>query len=276
MKTIRYLTVIVMLMLAARCAYAQDIILLRNGSELQAKVVELTPSEIKYRRFDNPSGPLITIMRSEVFMITYENGTKEVMPEPTAVKADSEPSAPPRWLAKRPKAVGIWADPLGFAFFGPRLGVDIRRRNNAIFSPYLRFLTMGSLMHVAANFPDEMSGIGAGFVSRALFPVRTGSWNVGVMLDMGVFTGSYDSGKTSSTEERYPHMVVSSTGGYTFRFESGFYINLAAYFGVMFTFNSHWRYNNTNNSRYSDTFDYANDNILSVFGMPEVSFGIEF
>ena len=113
MRTIRYLTTIAMLMLAARCAYAQDIILLRNGSELQAKVVELTPSEIKYRRFDNPNGPLITIMRNDVFMITYENGAKEVMPDPpaatagTAAKAEGETSAPPRWLAKRPKAVGI-------------------------------------------------------------------------------------------------------------------------------------------------------------------------
>lgn len=257
---------------------AQDIILLRNGSELQAKVAELTPTEIKYRRFDNPDGPLITIMRSEVFMITYENGSKELMSEAAApAKADEEqPKATPRWLAKRPKGVGIWADPLGFAFFGPRLGMDFRMRNNAMASPYLRFLTKGTLMHTVSENPDEMTGMAGGFISRALFPVRTGSWCVGVMVDLGVFTATYDLGKTNSTEERYPHMVFTSTGGYTFRFESGFYVNLMAYFGVFFTFNGQSRYSNTNHSRYSPTYNIKNQSILSVFGMPEVSFGIEF
>ena len=154
--------------------------------------------------------------------------------------------------------------------------MDIRTRSNAIFTPYLRFLTMGSMMYVAANNPDEMSGMGGGFVARSLFPVRTGSWNAGFLLDMGVFTSTYESGKTYSTEERYPHMCVTSTGGYTFRFESGFYINLAAYFGIMFTFNAKSRYNNPNNTYYSATFNTPEASILSVFGMPEVSFGIEF
>ena len=37
-----------------------------------------TRDSIKYKKFDNPNGPLYTILKSEVFLIKYENGTKDV------------------------------------------------------------------------------------------------------------------------------------------------------------------------------------------------------
>jgi len=60
---------------------AQDLIILKNGDEAQAKVLEVTAAEIKYRRFDNPEGPIYTINKSEVFLIKYENGTKDIFNE---------------------------------------------------------------------------------------------------------------------------------------------------------------------------------------------------
>ncbi|WP_223284824.1 hypothetical protein [Hymenobacter qilianensis] len=60
-------------------AQAQDLLTKQNGEELQVKVLELTPTEVRYKRTDNPDGPLITVRRSEVFMIRYANGTKEVL-----------------------------------------------------------------------------------------------------------------------------------------------------------------------------------------------------
>ncbi|MEM6522940.1 MAG: hypothetical protein AAF693_04075 [Bacteroidota bacterium] len=57
---------------------AQDIIILKNGEELEAKVSEILRTSIKYKRFDNLSGPIYTLQKSEVFMIKFENGTKEV------------------------------------------------------------------------------------------------------------------------------------------------------------------------------------------------------
>lgn len=66
---------------------AQDVLVKRNGDEIQVKVQEITLDVIKYKRFDNPEGPVISIAKSDVFMIKYENGTKEVFKEaarPTA------------------------------------------------------------------------------------------------------------------------------------------------------------------------------------------------
>ncbi len=57
---------------------AQDLIIKKNGDEINAKIQELGAREIKYKKMDNPDGPLFSILKSEVFMIKYANGTKDV------------------------------------------------------------------------------------------------------------------------------------------------------------------------------------------------------
>jgi len=59
-------------------ANAQDIILKQDGSEIKTKVLEITDQQVKYKMFDFQEGPTRNINKSEVFMITYENGQKEV------------------------------------------------------------------------------------------------------------------------------------------------------------------------------------------------------
>lgn len=46
---------------------AQDVITMKNGEEVKANVTEVTSSEIKYKRFDNPDGPTYTIRKSDAF-----------------------------------------------------------------------------------------------------------------------------------------------------------------------------------------------------------------
>jgi hypothetical protein len=58
-------------------AVAQDVIVLKNGNETQAKVTEIGLDEIKYKKFSNLDGPTYTLQKSEVFMIKYENGDKD-------------------------------------------------------------------------------------------------------------------------------------------------------------------------------------------------------
>lgn len=54
-----------------------DNIVMQNGSEIRAKVVEITPSEVKYKRCDHLTGPTITVAKSEIFLIQYANGKSE-------------------------------------------------------------------------------------------------------------------------------------------------------------------------------------------------------
>lgn len=68
---------------------AQDIITNKNGDEIKSKVLEVSQSEIKYKKIGNPSGPTYSIPKSDVFMIKYENGEKDVFGENTKIKNDN-------------------------------------------------------------------------------------------------------------------------------------------------------------------------------------------
>jgi hypothetical protein len=56
-----------------------DNIVLKSGDEIKAKVTEITSDEIKYKKCDNLTGPTYSINKSEVFLIKYANGTKDII-----------------------------------------------------------------------------------------------------------------------------------------------------------------------------------------------------
>ncbi|MDB5234034.1 MAG: hypothetical protein JWR44_1027 [Hymenobacter sp.] len=91
MRTSLLLAVLVLLTGAAQ---AQDLLTKRTGEELPVKVVEITPTEVKYRRTDNPDGPLISMLSADVFMIRYANGTKEVFTARTSAPAAAPAPVP--------------------------------------------------------------------------------------------------------------------------------------------------------------------------------------
>lgn len=58
--------------------FSQDYIMLRNGDEIKSKVLEINQDNIKYKKYSNLSGPTYTIEKSEVFIIKYASGDKDV------------------------------------------------------------------------------------------------------------------------------------------------------------------------------------------------------
>ena len=66
-----------------------DLIVCKNGDEIEAKVLEIGIKEIKYKRCDNEEGPTISILNSNVVMIKYPNGTKDVIK--TNIEKEEEP-----------------------------------------------------------------------------------------------------------------------------------------------------------------------------------------
>jgi hypothetical protein len=78
-RLVPFLVVFLFLLLSAgNSAMAQDVILKKDGNEIKAIVKEVGEETIKYNKFDNPSGPVYSIKKSEIFMITYKNGSKDV------------------------------------------------------------------------------------------------------------------------------------------------------------------------------------------------------
>ncbi|GAB3536581.1 hypothetical protein GCM10027443_27270 [Pontibacter brevis] len=70
--------IFILLTLLLQSAFAQDQIVKVNGDEIPARVLEITLEEILYRQPDSLEEAVFRIPNAEVFMIRYENGTKEV------------------------------------------------------------------------------------------------------------------------------------------------------------------------------------------------------
>ncbi len=73
------LSCIVVLLLVIEALFGQDIIYLKDGTNIKTKIIEITTQAIKYKRSDQLDGPLRNLSKSEVFMIIYEDGTREVI-----------------------------------------------------------------------------------------------------------------------------------------------------------------------------------------------------
>ena len=59
-------------------AKAQDVIVLVDASEIQAKVITVGTNEITYKRWESPNGPDYQILKKDVFFIRYMDGSKDV------------------------------------------------------------------------------------------------------------------------------------------------------------------------------------------------------
>lgn len=74
-------------------ASAQDVIVRKNGDEIQAKVLAVSDSEIGYKKWSNPNGPTYTLSKDDVFMIKYINGDKDVFNDEPRSGAQEENSS---------------------------------------------------------------------------------------------------------------------------------------------------------------------------------------
>jgi len=57
--------------------YAQDIIIKKDGTKIETKVIEVGLSDLKYKNFTNLNGPLYTLLKSDIKEVKYENGEIE-------------------------------------------------------------------------------------------------------------------------------------------------------------------------------------------------------
>ncbi len=113
MKT-SIITLLSALLINGLC-FGQDILTYKNGTEVKVRVTEVTSSEVKFKKYDNLDGPLYTILKSDLFMIKYENGAKDVFSEQTK----TETIAPDK--VEDTKDLGY--DRIRYS--GPRVGMTI-------------------------------------------------------------------------------------------------------------------------------------------------------
>ena len=71
------LKLLALLLTFASGLQAQDKIYKTNGDILEAKVMEVNASDVKYKVFSNLNGPLYSIQKSQIIKIAYENGSTD-------------------------------------------------------------------------------------------------------------------------------------------------------------------------------------------------------
>lgn len=96
-------TLFVAMIAMAFAVKAQDLIVMRNATEIQAKVEAITQETISYKRTSNPDGPTYTIYRSEVFYIKYQNGEKDIITDMASASAPTSTPAKSYNASAKPK-----------------------------------------------------------------------------------------------------------------------------------------------------------------------------
>ena len=92
----------ILLLLAAFCgilaAAAQDLIIKTDATKVEAKVTEITPDAVRYKRFSNPDGPTYVLPVADISYIQYANGEKEYFKPAESIPATpltpATPAAP--------------------------------------------------------------------------------------------------------------------------------------------------------------------------------------
>lgn len=71
------LLLFILLLCSSIIINAQDTLFMRTGENIQVKVMEVGISEVKYKKIENIDGPLYSTLKSDLFTIRYENGSKD-------------------------------------------------------------------------------------------------------------------------------------------------------------------------------------------------------
>lgn len=91
-------------LLVSFSSFSQDVIMKRDGSKIDAKVVEITANTIKYRNFDQPEGPIRNILINDVQEIIYDDGSWEKFEKVERVEpTESNPKSPAQYTRKEPE-----------------------------------------------------------------------------------------------------------------------------------------------------------------------------
>lgn len=71
------------LLISLLTSKSQDIIFKKDGKELQAKVLEVMPDLVKYKIYSSLEGPIYSEYISEILLIKYEDGRKDIFIDDT-------------------------------------------------------------------------------------------------------------------------------------------------------------------------------------------------
>ncbi len=84
---------LLMLFLCSMSVWAQDVIVKKDGSTVVCRIVEVTKTEVIYKKWSDQQGSNYIVNQKDLTAIHYENGTKTTFDAAPAVPAETAPSA---------------------------------------------------------------------------------------------------------------------------------------------------------------------------------------
>lgn len=66
------------ILLVSFSGFSQDLITKKNNEDIKAKVIEVSVTDVSYKKFETPEGPIYRVPKSEILMIRYADGSKDV------------------------------------------------------------------------------------------------------------------------------------------------------------------------------------------------------
>lgn len=126
MKTILLTSIFCLLNLIS---FSQDTLFFKNAGKLEVIVKEVSPTEIQYKKFEMPDGPMYIVNRGDIEKIVYKNGYTEIL-KPSAAPATAAADAPSQELTVYNQPVSVNYDKISYA--------DTKRRQSALIDLVLR------------------------------------------------------------------------------------------------------------------------------------------
>ncbi|MDR0455266.1 MAG: hypothetical protein LBH20_01100 [Treponema sp.] len=216
---------------------AQDLIVLRNGNIIEAKIIEVSSTRVTYQKYDNLEGLHVIANLNTVLSIKYENGVLHIVnPAPVAGQQSNQPNtAAKQQNTQRAKYQTTAIDEDAFIFginanAGGALGYIWEGAAGAGINIELGKGHFNSEINLM--FPTGGFGILATF--NGFWPSQIGGFYLGggigfsIYQSSSVYRGSsdgqdyYGSGKAFS-------LPLGLNIGYKFVKESGLYFRTGAY-----------------------------------------------
>lgn len=172
--------------------------------------------------------------------------------------------------------------PLGFLFYGPMINFGFRAGiSNAVVEFHIRAAAFGLTYNAVKSEWNKVGKdtnkvgfetiyFGPGF--KYFFDIKKSpnKGYVGSVIEFGFGSVDGDVGSNFETESEFYDFVFMVNGGYRWRFQNGFFLNLGAYIGFAYTFKETWWYLNTPADKYDVSGDFA------FVGQMELAIGFEF
>ena len=73
----KYILLSILFVFSSNIIKAQDTLTMRSGENILVKVIEVGTAEVKYKKLDNLNGPVFSMLKLDLLLIKYENGTKD-------------------------------------------------------------------------------------------------------------------------------------------------------------------------------------------------------